>query len=102
MLLLDGCCLTIMNVFSPALHLDDGDADVDPEDVVHDEEPCHVWSFSCPVITSPEHVVGDEPGEDEEAEHVALLHAHQPKHDHEKYVCGQKILGQLQQESINR
>ena len=38
----------------------------------------------------PEHVVGDEPGEDEEAEHVALLHAHQPEHDHEKYLCGQK------------
>ena len=38
----------------------------------------------------PEHVVGDEPGEDEEAEHVALLHAHQTKHDHEKYLCRQK------------
>ena len=87
-----------MHVCSPALHLDDGDADVDPEDVVYDEEPCHVWSLS----HLPEHVVGDEPGEDEEAEHVALLHAHQPEHDHEKYLCGQKILGQLHQESINR
>ena len=45
---------------------------------------------SCHAITSPEHVVGDEPGEDEEAEHVALLHAHQPEHYHEKYLCGQK------------
>ena len=61
MLLLDGCCLTIMNVFSPALHLDDGNANIDPEYVVYDEESCHVWSLSC----LPEHVVGYEPGEDE-------------------------------------
>ena len=61
----------------------------------------HGLVTSCPVL-SPEHVVGDEPGEDEEAEHVALLHAHQPEHDHEKYLCGQKILRQLHEESINR
>ena len=82
-----------MNVFSPALHLDDGNADVDPEDVVYDEESCHVLSLSRHIMSchqSPEHVVGDEPGEDEEAEHVALLHAHQPEHDHEKYLRGQK------------
>ena len=67
---------------------------------------CHVFGHgharSCHVPSSPEHVVGDEPGEDEEAEHVALLYAHQPEHDHEKYLCGQKILGQLHEESINR
>ena len=41
-----------MNVFSPALHLDDGNADVDPEGAVRDEESPHVTYGHCRIYST--------------------------------------------------